>query len=101
MKKLAISSATLYKPSTSQSCHLSPEDGDSMYLQNIGIDLQNNMVPKPKSTPTHSNHCKNLTSHIVIQEHQKRSPGFQILISVHTEQDSGILFRKYVETLKM
>jgi hypothetical protein len=41
----------LYKPSTSLPCHFSPEDGDSVFLQNIGISLHH-MVPKPKTTST-------------------------------------------------
>jgi len=43
---------TLYKPSTFQLCHFRPEDGDSMFLRNVGIDLRNHTAPKPKTTPT-------------------------------------------------
>jgi hypothetical protein len=35
---LALALHVLYKPSTSLPCHFSPEDGDSMFLQNAGID---------------------------------------------------------------
>jgi hypothetical protein len=35
---------TIYKPSTSQLCHLSPESRDGMFLWN-GVDLQNH-IPK-------------------------------------------------------
>jgi hypothetical protein len=41
-------SVTLYKPSTSQLCHFSPEDGDSTSVQNVGISLQN-VAPNPKA----------------------------------------------------
>jgi hypothetical protein len=33
-------------------CHFSPEDEDSMFLQNIGIELKKDMAPKSKTTPT-------------------------------------------------
>jgi hypothetical protein len=42
----------LYKPYTSLPCHFSPEDGDSVFLQNVGMSLQHHMVPKPKTTST-------------------------------------------------
>jgi hypothetical protein len=45
---------TLYNTSTSQLCNFSPEDGDSMFLWNIGIYLQNYMAPIPKLTSTSS-----------------------------------------------
>jgi hypothetical protein len=41
---------TPYYPSPSQLCHISPEDGDIMFLQNVGTDLQNYTAPKPKIT---------------------------------------------------
>jgi hypothetical protein len=28
-----------------------PEDGDSMFLQTVAINLRNHMAPKPKKTP--------------------------------------------------
>jgi hypothetical protein len=31
-------------------CHFSPEDEDSMFLQNVGICLPNDMATKPKTT---------------------------------------------------
>jgi hypothetical protein len=51
---LAFLPPTLYNPNTSQLCHFSPEDGNSMFLWNIGIDLWIHMakVPKPKIIPT-------------------------------------------------
>jgi len=33
------------------SCHVSPEDGDSMFIRNVYIDLRTDKAPKPKTTP--------------------------------------------------
>jgi hypothetical protein len=38
----------IYKPSTSQLCHFNSEDGGSMFLRNVAIDLPNYTAPKPK-----------------------------------------------------
>jgi hypothetical protein len=46
---LAVAPQILYKPSTSWPCHFIPADEDSMFLQNVGIDLRNHMAPKPKT----------------------------------------------------
>jgi hypothetical protein len=43
---------TLHKLSTYQLCHYSPEDGNSMFLRNVGIDLRNQTASKPKTTLT-------------------------------------------------
>jgi hypothetical protein len=42
----------LCSPSTSQPCQFSPEDADSMFLRNVGTNLQNHTAPKPKTTPS-------------------------------------------------
>jgi hypothetical protein len=42
----------LCKLSSSNVGQFRPEDGGSMFLQNLGIDLQNHMAPKLKSAPT-------------------------------------------------
>jgi hypothetical protein len=49
---LGLPSLTPYNTSTSQLCHFNYEDGDSMFLWNIGIDLWNYVAPKPKTTWT-------------------------------------------------
>jgi hypothetical protein len=41
----------LYKSSTSQPCHFSLEDVNSIFLRNVGIDLRNHEAPAPKTTP--------------------------------------------------
>jgi hypothetical protein len=41
---------TMYNPSISQHCHFRPEDGGSMYLQNISMYLEVCMAPKPASS---------------------------------------------------
>lgn len=41
-----------YYPSSSQFCNLSPEDGASIFLRNVGIALRNYAASKPKSITT-------------------------------------------------
>jgi hypothetical protein len=54
---------TPYNSSTSQLCHFSPEDGDSMFFQNVCIDLQNYTAPKPKK---HQHHIRDICEDINI-----------------------------------
>jgi len=53
---------TLYNPSTSQLYHFSPEDGDSMFLQNIGIP-----------TKLHGNKTQNTITYIFTAERTSNS----------------------------
>jgi hypothetical protein len=48
---LAFIPQILRTSSPSQPCHFSPEDGDSMFLWNVVIDVQNQTMPNPKTTP--------------------------------------------------
>lgn len=41
-------------PSASHHCHFSSEDGDTMFLQNVGIYPRVRMVPKPRRTSSTS-----------------------------------------------
>jgi hypothetical protein len=45
-------SQILFKPYAFQPCHSSPEDGDSMFLRNVGVYIRNHTARKPKRTPT-------------------------------------------------
>jgi hypothetical protein len=45
----------------------SEEDGDNMFLRNVGIDLQIHTVPKPKTSQLHDNiRRENLKSHLYV-----------------------------------
>jgi hypothetical protein len=61
---LAFLPQALYNPSTFHLCHFRPEDGDSMFLRNVGIDLRNHTAPHPRQHQHHANRRENLKSHI-------------------------------------
>jgi hypothetical protein len=44
---------TLYKPSTSHLCHFRPEDGQRIFLRNVGTELINNLRQNPRQYQRH------------------------------------------------
>jgi hypothetical protein len=48
-----------------------PEDGNSMFLRNVGIDLQIHTTPKPKTSTTTYRQCVSIAR--VIQSFQERT----------------------------